>query len=300
MIVKIAGGEAIVLGEVELRAREVAVAPVMVGVLTGRKFRENIEVVFALDGFVKPGLALPERPGEGETGSGVVDVKAAAILERGNEIGGEEAEVVVAHSGFEIQHASGTPAVGGGIAAGENFDGAYGVCADAKVESAADGLADVETIEGVESLIAGGAGDVDLALSGVIGQNAGQEWQGVADVARGGIRSLDNLLRGQSLGGRGLSWVDRGRRISHLHGFFVLLLVRKSDIDRFRLTHLYGGIQLGVEAFFFHRNRISAGGEAGEFSAAGEVAGSLEGSLRTGRGERHAGVRNREASFVLD
>ena len=92
----------------------------------------------------------------------------------------------------------------------------------------------------VESLIAGGPGDVDLAGGGVVRQNAGQERQGVADVARGGIGDFDNLLRGQFLRGGSLSGVNHRRGINHLHGLLVLLLVRKSDIDGFRLSHLRG------------------------------------------------------------
>ncbi len=61
-----------------------------------------------------------------------------------------------------------------------------------------------------------------------------------------------------------------------MHRFLVFLLMGKRDVDRFRLSHLHGGIRLRVETFLFDRNRISAGTDASEFSAAGEIGGSLE------------------------
>jgi len=149
-------------------------------------------------------------------------------------------------------------------------------------------------------LIAGGPGDVDLAGGSVVRQNAGQERQGIANIARAGIGEIDNLLRGQLLGGGGLGRVNRRRGIVHLDALLIFLLMMKRDVNGFCLPHLHGRIQKGVEAFLFDGERIGAGSKAGEFGAAGEIGGRLERGFRTGRGERQEGARNHDAGFVLN
>ncbi|HXZ12738.1 MAG TPA: hypothetical protein VEG64_10120 [Candidatus Sulfotelmatobacter sp.] len=167
--------------------------------------------------------------------------------------------MVVTHSGLEIQRAARTPTVGHRVPARENFSGAYGVGAHAEIEKAAERLTNVETIESVKCLIAGRACDMHLAEGGAVRQNGGQEGQGVADVARRGIRELNNFLARQFLGCRALGRVNRRRGIIYVNGFLIFLLVGKSDLDGFCLSHLHRGVQLGVEAFFFDRDRGRAG-----------------------------------------
>src|SRR5208282_2199500 len=111
--------------------------------------------------------------------------------QRGNEVGGDGAEMIVADSGVQAEDAAGSFAVFGGFAAGFDLDGAEPIGTDPNQQEAVGGLADVEAIEQGESLIGLRAGDVRLA--GGILHDSGNEVQHIAVVVGCGVGNIDDV-----------------------------------------------------------------------------------------------------------
>ena len=64
-------------------------------------------VVFAFGSVEEPGAVADERPGEGEAGNELVEAHAVDLAKGRDEVGGVEAELVVAHAGVERYDAAG-------------------------------------------------------------------------------------------------------------------------------------------------------------------------------------------------
>ncbi len=177
-----AGGEDVVRVHIGLGFGQVAAADDRVGVGARRQSGDVVVVVLQLYAVEPPRMVAHQRAGKCEAGHELVEVDATIdIAVRGNEIGGVEPELVVAHTGVEGDDASGGAAVLDRIACGFFIDGADRVRADADIEGALGGRADVEAVDGVEGLPGFGAIDVDLA-GGVL-HHAGIKGQQVANVA---------------------------------------------------------------------------------------------------------------------
>ena len=189
---------------------EVADAEGVVIVGADGEFGVDGVVVFAVEGVVEPHLSLLDRAGESEARQELVETQSMLVLHRGDEIGGKEAEVIVANAGVEAEQAAGSLAIFGGLARGLDLNGAERISADADQELSVSGLGDVEAVEQGDGLVGLSAGDVRLA--GLILHDAGNEIEGVAVVVVGGkddvddVEAADGFLRGD------LSGIDGGRR----------------------------------------------------------------------------------------
>ena len=125
------GGEDVAAGEVGLQFGEIAEAQGVIVVGADGQCGVDDVVVFAVEGVVEPDLSLFDRTGEGEAGEELVEAPSVLVLDGGNEVGGEEAEVIVADAGVEAEDAAGSFAVFGGLARRLDLNGAEGVGADA-------------------------------------------------------------------------------------------------------------------------------------------------------------------------
>ncbi len=163
MIHQETGGEDVAAGEVGLNFGEVADAEGVVIVGADGEFGVDGVVVFAVEGVVEPHLSLFDRAGESEARQELVETQSMLVLHRGDEVGGKEAEVIVADAGVEAEHAAGSLAPFGGLARGLDLYGAERIGADADQELSVGGLGDVETVEQGDGLVGLSAGDVGLA-----------------------------------------------------------------------------------------------------------------------------------------
>lgn len=272
------GGEDVAAGEVGLNFAEIAEAEDVVVVLVDGKFGVDDVVVFAFEGVVEPDFSFIDGAGESEAGKELVETPAVLVLERREEVGGEEAEVIVTDPGVESEDAAGAFAEFGGLAGGFNLNGAEGVGADANQELTVGGLGDIEAVEYGDSLIGLGAGDVGLTV--LILDDARDEVEGVAVVVGGGKNHVDDVESAERFLGGNLRGIDGGRGLLDVYDFADFLLVRECDFDVRTLGKLKLGLDGGIESFFFDANLVFAGGKNGEGAASGIVGFAVPGRLR--------------------
>src|SRR5207344_2441259 len=86
------------------------------------------------------------------------------VLDGRNEVGGEEAEMIVTDAGVQTQGSGGSFAEFGWLPRGLDLDGAESVGTDMNQELSVGGLSDVEAIEQSYRLIGLPPGDVGLAI----------------------------------------------------------------------------------------------------------------------------------------
>ena len=141
----------------------------------------------------------------------------------GNEIGGKEAEVIVADAGVEAEEASGSFAGFGGLAGRLDLDGAKRVGADADEEVSVGGLGDVEAVEQSDGLVGLGAGNVGLAV--LVLHDAGNEVEGIAVIVGDGINDVDHVEAAEGFLRGDLRGIDGGRRFVDIDDFADFLLV---------------------------------------------------------------------------
>ena len=286
MVHKKTGGEDVAAGEVGLKLSEIADAEDVVVIGADGEFGVDGVVVFAVEGVVEPDFSLLDGAGESKARKELVETPSVLVLDGRDEVGGEEAEVIIADAGVETEQAAGSFAGFGGLARGLDLNGAKGVGADADEKLSVGGLGDVEAVEQGDGLVGLGAGDVGLA--GLILHDAGNEIEGVAVVVGGGIDDVDDVEAADGFLRGDLSGIDGGRRFVDVDDFADFLLVRDGDFDRGAWRELDAGLDERVEAFFFDAELILAGGERGERAASGEIGLAADGGLRRGL-ERDAG-----------
>ena len=135
--------------------------------------------------------------------------------EAGDKVRPAESQTVVAHLGFEVEHAGGAPPAFRGDAAGLDVHGLDRLDIDARLQPSRDGVRDIETVKLVVGLV--GVAAIEVRATGGVLHDAVNQRQGLAVVLRGGIRdSLDfrvveflvvgRLLRINS--GRGVGDID--------------------------------------------------------------------------------------------
>jgi hypothetical protein len=118
------------------------------------------------------------------------------------------------------------------------------------VERAAEWVADIEAVECVQNLVRGAAAEVQR--SGGVPHDARHRLKGAAQVARGGIRNIENLQAAERLLAARAVRIDRGRRGAHLHLLENLPLVVQYQVN-LALAHLGGQRK---ESFGFDRDGI--------------------------------------------
>src|SRR5580692_3583314 len=233
-------GEDVAAGEVGLKFGEVAEAQDVVVVGADWEFGVNDVVVFAVEGVVEPDFSFHDGAGESDVREELVETPSVLVLRGGDEVGGEETEVIVADAGVEAEQAAGSFAVFGGLAGGLDFYGTKRVGADADQEQSVGGLGDVEAVEQGDGLVGFGAGYVGLAA--LVLHDAGNKVEGVAIVVGGGIddvkdvEAADGFLRGDLCG------IDGGRRFVDVDDFAYLLLVRDCDFEAGSLREFDAGL----------------------------------------------------------
>src|SRR5205085_11652270 len=131
------------------------------------------------------------------------------------------------------EHAAGAAAELRGVAAAFHINGANGIGADAQLKEAGGRLADIEAIEHILRLIAGGAGDVDLRAGELRARlhHTGDEAQDLANVTRGGVRNVDEVAADQRLGARGALRIDGGSHVRDVDDLADRLLVGDGDFN---------------------------------------------------------------------
>src|SRR4051812_37010004 len=98
-------------------------------------------------------------------------------------------------------------------------------------------MRDVESIELLEVLRCGAAGDVDLA-AGLL-NDRWQKWQNVPEIARRRVRQAEYLTVGQSLARLRFRWIDLRRRVVHIYRLVVFLDVVQHDLQAGRPRELH-------------------------------------------------------------
>ena len=217
-------------------------------------------------------------PEKVKRGSELVVAPPVFVLDGRDEVGGGEAEVIVADAGVEAENAAGSFAGLGRLARRRDLDGAEGVGADVDEELSVGRLGDVEPVEQGEGLIGLGSGDVGLA--GLVLHDAGNEVQRVAIVVRAGIDDVDDLNAADRFLCRNLAGIDGGRRFVDVDHFADFLLVRDGNIDRGCRRDCDAGLLERVETLFFDAELILASGECWELATSGEIGQAMDGRLR--------------------
>ena len=172
-------------------------------------------VVLTIERVEEPHFAGANRAGERDARRPLVEGNAVLVLQRGNEIGGDDVELVVADAGVQAENAAGSFAVFRRLAAGFDFDGAEAVSADADEQEAVGGLSYVEAIEQSERLISLRTGNV--GLSGGVLHHARNEIQHLAVVISCRVRDVDYVEAGDLFLGRDLGGVDGRRRFAYVY-----------------------------------------------------------------------------------
>lgn len=273
-------GENIAAGEIGLELGEIADAEDMVVVGTDREF--GVDVVFVLDveGVVKPDLSFHDGAGEGEAWKDLVEAPSVLVLHGRDEVGGPDAEVIVANAGVEGKHAGRSFTGFGGLAGRFDADGAEGVGADADLKLSVGGLGDVEAVEQGEGLIGFAASEVRLAS--LVENDAGDEVEGVAIVVGAGIDHVDDIEAAESLLRGDLGRINGGRGFVDIDGLADFLLAGEGDFDGGSAGDLNVGLIDGVEAFFLDMNLVLAEGEGGKLAASIEIGEAAETGLSGG------------------
>ena len=126
-----AAGKNVASGDIGLKLGEIAEAPDVIVVRVYRKRGVNEVIVFAVERVIEPDLSLFDRAGESKARKELVKTPSVLVLQGRDEIGGGEAEVVVADSGVEAEKAAGSFPGFGGFARGfGHLDGAESIGAD--------------------------------------------------------------------------------------------------------------------------------------------------------------------------
>ncbi len=274
------GSENVAAGEVGLEFGEIADAPGVIIVLADGERGINGIGVIAFEGVVEPDSSLFDGAGEGEAGKELVESPSVLILDGRNEVGGKEAEVIVADAGVELKNAAGSFAVFGGFARGLDLNGAKGIGADADDEFSVGGLGDIEAVEQGDGLVSLSSSNVGLA--GLILNDARDKVQCVAIVVGAGVDDVDDVESADGFLRDDLRGIDGGRRFMDIDDFVDFLLVRDGNIDGQAGPDLNAGLIESVEALFFDAELVFSGGEGRELAASGEVGLAAE----RGRGRR--------------
>src|SRR3984957_9599858 len=291
------GGENVAAGEVGLNVGEIAETQDVAVVGVDGKRGEDDVVVFAVEGVVKPYLSFFDRAGKGEARQELVEAPSMLVLNRRNEVGGGEAEMVVANAGVEAEQAAGSLAVLGVLAGGLDLNVAESIGADANQQLSVGGLRDVEAIEQGENLVGLGSGDVGLAE--LILHDSRNEVRDVAIVLRAGIDDVDHVEAADRFLRRNLLGVDGGRRFVDVDDLANFPLVREGDFNVRVRSDSNAGLCQFVETFFFYAELILARCERGEPAASSEVCLAAQGWERRHLQE-DSGVWDGDSVFVDD
>ena len=243
------GGEDVAAGDIGLNLGEIAEAQDVIVVGVDGKCGVDEVVVLAVEGVVEPHFSFLDWAREGEAGEKLVEAPSVLVLNGGNEVGGEETEVIVADAGVQAEQAAGSFAGFGGLARGLDLDGAERVGADADQKLSVGGLRDVEAIEQSDGLVGLRSGDVRLAV--LVLHDSGNEIEDVAIVVGAGIDDVDDVEAADGFLRRRLArdrWREgiRGRR-----RFRGLPAGARWRLRWSSLGDLDAGLDERVEAFFF-------------------------------------------------
>src|SRR5580700_7759808 len=253
-----AGRHDVAGGEVGLQLDQVVDAPDVVKVGTVGELLGDVVVVLAVEGIEKPRVSLADGAGHGVDGRPVGERDAFDILRSGNEVGCEEAEVVVAHAGVQGHYAARTFAKLGRLAAWGDCVGAEGIDAGLHYERPASWLRYVETVEHQKRLVSLGAGYVCLTVG--VGCDSGHEDQGIAIVVRTGVGNVEKFLAAEFFLGGNLRGVDGRWGFDYIYHFTRLTLAGKSHVYIGGKTNLYVGLNGGIETGFFDAQFRGSGG----------------------------------------
>src|SRR5436305_9242525 len=224
-----AGGENVAVGEIGLELGEIAEAKDVVVVGSAGQFGIDLVVVFAVEGIVEPDFPLCDGAGKGEARKKLIEAPSVAVDERGEEVGGGEAEMVVADAGVEHEQSGGAFTGFGGLAGRFDLDRAEGVGADAEQEQSVGRWGYVEAIEQSFGLISLSSGDVGLAE--LILHDARNEVENITEIVGGGENDVDDVESGEGLARRNLRGINGGSGFADVDDFTNLLLVVESDLD---------------------------------------------------------------------
>lgn len=269
-----AAGKNIAAGDIGLKLGEIAETPDIVVIGVDGKGSVDEIVVLAVEGVIEPCLSFHDWAGEGKARQELVKAPSVFILDGGKKIGGGEAEMIVADSGVEAEHAAGAFAVFGGLARGLDLDAAKGVGAHADDQLSVGGLGHVEAVEQGHRLVSLGSGYVRLAI--LILHDPGDEVENVAIVVGAGIDDVDDVEAADSFLRGNLACIDGRRRFVNVDDLANFLLMREDDLDERTGRDLHDGLDHLIKAFFCDAQLVGSGGQGRKAAAAGEVGQAAE------------------------
>jgi len=249
------------IGEIGLQLGEIAEPESVVVIFPDGECGVNSVVVLAVKGIVEPDSAFHDRTGESEERDELIETPSVLVLDGRDEVGGVEAEVIVADAGVEAEKAGGPFAGFGRFARGLDLNGAEGVSTDADEELSVRGLSDVEPIEYGLGLI--GLGTRDVRLTVLILDDARDEVDGIAVVMRGREDHVHDIETGQSFLGGNLRGIDGLWGFVNVDGFAYFLHARDGNVQNGARGNLNVCLLEGIETLFFDAKKIGACGNIG-------------------------------------
>ena len=122
-----AGSKDVAAGQVSLDLGEIAEASNDVFILVDGQLGDDLVLIGAIQGVEEPDLSFHDRTGQREAWVDLVECPSTFVLPGWNEVGGDEAIVVVADARFKHHGSPATLAELRGIAAGLHANGTKGV-----------------------------------------------------------------------------------------------------------------------------------------------------------------------------
>src|SRR6202161_1018690 len=157
------GGKDVLGSKVYLGFRQVAAAQQMVGVGVGWELLDVDIVVFRFQSIEEPRAVANDRSGNRNAGNKFVKAQSIVLAERGKEISGIQAQVVIADAGVEGLDASCGFAEFDRVTGCFGVDGTTCISADAQSELTTDWRTNIESIQQVEGRVGLRSGNMNLA-----------------------------------------------------------------------------------------------------------------------------------------
>src|SRR5262245_35576798 len=192
---------------IRLKAAQVAAGVSRGAILATWKTMDDVVAIEEIQPVVIPGAALGERSGHRDTRGPLAEPQTAFGGNAGDEVSTAEAEPVVAHAGFKLQHAGGTAAVIGGETAGGDFHRLNGLDVDAGFKAAGDRIGNIEAVENVAGLA--GLAAVEMSTALIVLHYAVHQGQRVPVILRGRVGDSLNLSVVELFALGGLRRIDR-------------------------------------------------------------------------------------------
>src|SRR5581483_1671083 len=193
------------------------------------KFGIDLVVIFAVERIVEPDFSFLDRSGEGEARQELVESPSMPVDERGDEVGGIKAEVVVPDAGIEQEQPGGAFAGFCRLPGRLHLDGSEGVGADAQQQQSVGRLRNVKAVENRLGLVGLGSGDVGLSV--LVLNYASDEVDGVTETVGGRENNVNDVESGKCLPGGHLRRIDRRSGFANVDDFPDFLQMIQGDLQ---------------------------------------------------------------------